>query len=289
MKITYKIAVKSALILCILTLLMQGCFNDFITPKDDDDFAASLVTNKKYYKAGEQVSLTLFLQNTTGESKDLIFNNGQIYDFVVKKLSSEEVVWRWSNGRAFTEAIWTMILEPWERKTYNAIWDQRDNESGQVSPGTYRIEALISSEPEIFAVSRKIVIEDNESDIDFQTIDNGTQSGYQRRASIVIRNQERWEEIWNLHTSNLDQIPRIPKFDFSKEMVIAIFRGEFPSSGYYTEVSGIIRQNNGIKVVITETDDIGGMVLDVITYPFHIVKLDKSDLPIEFEYRRVIK
>jgi hypothetical protein len=273
----------------ILLILIQGCFKDIIIPLGNDDFAASLTTDKKYYKVGEQVELTLVLQNITGRTNDLMFNDGQTYDFIVKKVSDEKEVWRWSEGKSFTEAIWTMVLDSWERKTSTLTWDQKDNESKQVEPGIYKIEALISSEPEIFAIPMKIVIENPEAEIKFDTIDKGTQSGYNRRASIVIKDQNKWEEIWNLHTSNLDQIPRIPKVDFNTEMVIAIFRGEFTSSGFDTEVTRVIEKNGKIEVIVTETDNLNGMALDVMTYPFHIIKIKRSDLIVEFDYRRVIK
>ncbi len=284
-----KVYITLTIIISIFSIVMiQGCFDDFVIPIGKDDFLANLTTNKKYYKIGEPVELTLVLQNITSKSQDLSFNSGQSYDFIVKELPSEKEIWRWSNDKVFTLAIWTMILDPWERKTYTFEWDQKDNESKQLVPGTYKIEAIITSNPQIFAASKKIVIEDSKSETEFETIDKGTQSGYQKRASIIIKDKDRWEEIWNLHSSNLDQIPHIPEIDFSKDMVIAIFRGEFPSSGFSTEVSSINEKDGRLEVVVTETDDIKGMVLDVITYPFHIIKIQKTDLPIEFEYRRVI-
>lgn len=270
-------------------ILIQGCFNDIVIPNGDSDFSANLTTNKKYYKIGENVELTIVLQNITKSSKDLLFNDGQVYDVIVKNASDDKEIWRWSNDKVFTYATWSMVLDPWERKTYNITWDQKDNDLKQVAAGAYKVEVLISSEPEIFAVSKKIVIEDSEAEVVFDTIDKGTQSGYNKRASVLIKDQQKWEEIWNLHTSNLDQVPRIPEIDFKTEMAIAVFRGEFPSSGYSTEVASVVNKNGRLLVIVNETDDINGMVLDVITYPFHIIKLKRSDSSVEFEYRRIIK
>jgi len=276
-------------IVLIFASLLYGCFNDIITSDRDDDLVATIVSNKKYYKVGEQVELSLILRNRAKKTMELMFNDGQTYDFVVKAVPDEKEVWRWSEGMFFTQAIWTMILDPWERKTYLYNWDQKDNESKQIAPGNYKIEAVISSEPEIFANPINIIIEEPKASISFDTIDKGTQSGYHERSSFIIKDQARWEEIWNLHTSNLDQVPRIPKVDFDTDMVIAVFRGEFPSSGFDTKVTGITEKGGKIEVTVTETDNIGGMVLDVITYPFHIIKTKKSALPVEFNYREVIK
>jgi len=277
----------SVMVILAFILLIQGCFRDFIGPTMND-VIATLSANKRTYSVGEEIEMTLVLQNRSDESVNLGFNDGQTYDFIVKKLPEDKEVWRWSEGKFFTEALWFMKLDPYERKTYVFKWDQKDSESRQVESGTYKLEALISSEPEVFANSVRINIEDVKQSPEFETIDKGTQSGYHKRASLVIKDQAEWEKVWNLHTSNLDQIPHVPEVDFKTDMVIAIFRGEFPSSGFYTEISNITESKDKIEVTVTETNDLKGMLLDVMTYPYHIVKLRRSDLPVEFTYKTVI-
>jgi hypothetical protein len=181
-----------------------------------------------------------------------------------------------------------MALDPWEKKTYVFKWNQNDNDSKQIEPVTYKIEALFKSNPEVFANSVWIRVEGTKQNSEFETIQKGTQSGYKERDSLVIKDQDEWEKVWSLHTSNLDQIPRIPKIDFNTEMVIAIFRGEYTTSGYYTEITKITESNEKIEVVVTETNDLKGMMLDVLTYPYHIVKLKRSDLPVNFTYKQII-
>jgi len=72
-------------------------------------------------------------------------------------------------------------------------------------------------------------------------------------------------------------------------MVIAIFRGEFRTSGFLTEITQINESNDKIEVTVTETDEVQGRVLDVLTYPYHIIKVKKSDLPVNFIYNSIIK
>ena len=91
-----------------------------------------------------------------------MFNSGQTYDFIVKKVSDETEVWKWSDGRFFSFAFSEMVFDPLEIKTFKVIWDQIDSESKRAEPGTYKIEALISSEPEIFAIPMEIVTEEFE-------------------------------------------------------------------------------------------------------------------------------
>jgi len=286
-KSNLKIIPLMALVILAFILLIQGCFRDFIGPTMND-VIATLSANKRTYSVGEEIEMTLVLQNRSDESVNLGFNDGQTYDFIVKKLPEDKEVWRWSEGKFFTEALWFMKLDPYERKTYVFKWDQKDSESKQVESGTYKLEALISSEPEVFANSVRINIEDVKQSPEFETIDKGTQSGYHKRGSLVIKDQAGWENVWNLHTSNLDQIPHVPEVDFNTDMVIAIFRGEFPSSGFYTEITNIAESKDKLEVTVTETNDLQGMLLDVMTYPYHIVKLRRSDLPVEFTYKTVI-
>lgn len=283
-----KLIIPFIIIIAIISIFIQGCFKDIIGPTIEDVIAI-LTVNKKVYNIGEDVEMTIVVQNKSNELVDLLFKSGQTYDFIVKKMPENKEVWRWSEGHVFTQAIWTMFLDPRERKTFVIKWDQKDNNSKQVEPGTYKIEALITSDPEIFSNSIRIRIEGNKQVLKPETIDIGTQSGYHKRAEIVIKDENEWERIWNLHTSNLDQIPRIPKVDFKTEMVIAIFRGEFPSSGFETEITNITEFSDKIVVTVTETNHLGGMLLDVMTYPFHIVKIKRSELPVEFIYRTVIR
>jgi hypothetical protein len=280
------LSLVTVLIFLFLFLLLQGCFKDVVGPMMDD-VAATLSTNKKIYNVGEDIEMTIVLRNKTDEPVSLTFNSGKNYDFIVKKLPENKEVWRWSNGKFFTEVLMSITLNPLERKTFVFKWDQKDNDSKKIESGTYKIEALIASNPEVFTNSIKIKIEDVKLTSEFETISKGTQSGYNKRDSLVIKDPVEWEKIWSLHTSNLDQIPRIPTVDFNTDMVIAIFRGEFPTSGYLTEIAQISESNDKIEVTVTETDDVKGMVLDVLTYPYHIVKVKKSDLPVSFVYSKV--
>jgi hypothetical protein len=284
MKIKMIVPIMTITLAIFISLFIQGCFQDIIGPMVNDVFA-TLVTNKKVYGVGEEIEMTIVLQNKSDESLDLTFTSGQTYDFVIKKMPEDKEIWRWSEGMFFTEAIWTMVLDSTERKTFVVKWDQKDIDSKSVEPGTYKIEAFFTSNPEVFANSYRIRIEGNKQELKSETIGIGTQSGYHERSASVIKDNVEWEKIWNLHTSNLDQIPRIPAVDFKTEMVIAIFRGEFTTSGYATEITKITELSDKIVVTVTETDEKGGFMLDVLTYPFHIVKLKRSELPVEFVYK----
>lgn len=72
-------------------------------------------------RVGQPVSLRLRLVNNAGQATELTFPSGQRYDYWVTSEDGDEV-WRWSEGKFFTQAITTETIraqgslsfpEPW--------------------------------------------------------------------------------------------------------------------------------------------------------------------------------
>lgn len=280
-----KIKIKQILILGISFAVIpvaHDCETP-LEPRVPEGAEVALSTDKIDYEIGEQIKMTLTLQNTGDAAVVLDFNDGQIYDFAAKELPSETEIWRWSADKAFTLAIWSMPLPPDSKVTYSEIWDQKDSKLRQVEPGLYQIEANLSSQPEIFAEPVQIRIAGQA----FETIDKGAFSAHTERNSYVIKEKAEWVRLWDMHTENIDPSPPLPEVDFSSFMVLAVFRGQFNTGGYSTEITKIANLKDRIKVTVVETDMGPGMVLDVLTQPYHIVKTKKGDLPVEFLYIHV--
>jgi len=277
------------LTLVIISITQQSCFEVPIEP-GIEGVMVTFSTDKMTYEVGEAIRMTLTVQNSGDESATLTFNDGQTYDFIVREMPMGNEVWRWSHDKAFTEAIWSMTLMPGDKKSYSEVWNQKNNASLQVKPGIYQIEANLSCEPEMFADPLEIrIAEKSDVEQEFETIDKGFHSGYTTRCSFVIRDEAKWAEVWGTHTSiMLPPIPP-PQIDFSSYMVIAVFRGEFTSSGFSTEITRVVKSIDKIVVTVVEEDDPNGMLLDVITHPYHIVKLRRSNLSVEFVYHKHIK
>lgn len=70
------------------------------------------------------VDLSLHVTNMADHSVELDFPNGQTHDFVVLDSSGHEL-WRWSNGRMFTQAVQNKLLGSSETVTYEEQWDPR--------------------------------------------------------------------------------------------------------------------------------------------------------------------
>lgn len=76
--------------------------------------------------AGDGVEFTFTVSNVGTDSTDLEFRSGLAADFAVFEDDSE--IWRWSDGRMFTQSIQYETLASGESVTYTGEWP--DPESG---------------------------------------------------------------------------------------------------------------------------------------------------------------
>lgn len=79
---------------------------DVTRPKDDTD----------------KLRFSLNVRNNTGKMLELRFPDGQTHDFVVKDFAGKEI-WRWSEGRMFTQAVRNTLLGANETVTYEETWN----------------------------------------------------------------------------------------------------------------------------------------------------------------------
>jgi len=100
-----------------------------------------LETDKSEYEVGEKIEATLSLVNDGDIEEEIFFNNGQRYDFILKK--GTEGVWRWSKGKVFIMAIGTVNLAPGEERSYT-----ENLGPGNLDPGGYELIGIITGEPE---------------------------------------------------------------------------------------------------------------------------------------------
>ncbi|MDP2696210.1 MAG: protease complex subunit PrcB family protein [bacterium] len=112
-------------------------------------------------------------------------------------------------------------------------------------------------------------------DIEFETVVLAAGNGsYNDKKNYVITNDDDWE--------NLGQTAEI---DFNSDIVIAAFQGEKASSGYAIEIKEIlVTTENTVEVWVLEI--IPGptcITASVITSPYHIVKIPKTNKEIVFD------
>ena len=84
----------------------------------------------------------LTLENTTGTPIELAFSDGQRFEVVIRDQRGEEV-WRWSDGKAFTQAAGTIRFEG--MRTW-AVEARLANDADEPwTPGVYTVEAMITN------------------------------------------------------------------------------------------------------------------------------------------------
>lgn len=90
------------------------------------------------------VEIEFRLVNRGEDAAELTFNSGQHAEFTVS--ADDEVIWRWGEGRMFTQAVESDHLEPGEELRYTCTWDEP-------VPGQYVVEA------ELLAVNASLAAE----------------------------------------------------------------------------------------------------------------------------------
>ncbi len=74
-------------------------------------FGATLSIDQTAYRTGEAINVVFEIFNYTDTSVTFAFNSGKRYDFIIEDRDGEEV-WRWSDGKMFTQALGEESLEP---------------------------------------------------------------------------------------------------------------------------------------------------------------------------------
>lgn len=85
------------------------------------------------------VRFVLTVANGTGKRVELTFPTGQTHDFVVLDVTGREL-WRWSDGRMFTQLMRNKLLDGRDVVTYDEIW------AAPPSAGRYTLVAVLRSD-----------------------------------------------------------------------------------------------------------------------------------------------
>ena len=124
---------------------------DEAAPAADSSLAAEVQTDKNIYAADEPIVMTLRVTNTSDHQITLQFSSGQRYDFTIQD-DSGVVLWRWSDGRAFTMALGTESLDPGESLRYEERF------SGHLDPAAYRVTGTLTVTGDPISASAMITV-----------------------------------------------------------------------------------------------------------------------------------
>lgn len=125
--------------------------------------------------------------------------------------------------------------------------------------------------------------ETSQSEQNFLTLEKGVHSGITKPLQTVVRSEEEWNSFWSFHAAAMLSRP-VPFVDFSEYIVAGVFAGQKPSGGYEVEITGIEAGNNSLNIYYKETAPSAGQVVTmVMSQPFHIIKIKKSDAEVNFK------
>jgi hypothetical protein len=120
--------------------------------------------------------------------------------------------------------------------------------------------------------------------VTFSTVARGSQSGIRESLQVLIRSDPEWADLWRRHTAPVLPPPPVPQIDFGHQMVIGVFIGKRPSGGHEVEVVDVREAAGRLAVRYRGKIPPAGMLTtQALTYPYHLIRLRRSDLPVAFE------
>jgi len=124
---------------------------------------------------------------------------------------------------------------------------------------------------------------EEELPVPFTTIAMGERSGILRPKNVVVRTADEWARLWKLHDAG--DAGRRPSIDFSRDMVIAVFRGQRPTAGYGVRIMDVRQTPDELQVHVRERrPDTRTVLAQVLTCPYVMIRLPKKDLPVRFVF-----
>ncbi|HHT70827.1 MAG TPA: LysM peptidoglycan-binding domain-containing protein [Firmicutes bacterium] len=114
-----------------------------VTPPEEkretECFRLTLSTDRTSYTRGTPVTMKLTKTNTCRRTQTLTYLTGQRYEFEIRQ--DNRLIWRWSDGRAFSQAVQRIHARPGETMIFTEQWPQVDSAGRRVEPGRYRVVA----------------------------------------------------------------------------------------------------------------------------------------------------
>jgi len=109
-------------------------------------------------------------------------------------------------------------------------------------------------------------------------------SGETGQKRVVIKNQKEWEAVWTVMTGNVAPKPATPVVDFDSQVILAVFMGKRNSGGYSVSIADITDVDAKRVVRVVENNPPrDAITAAVLTSPYHVVLVTKTDLPVVFE------
>jgi hypothetical protein len=74
-----------------------------------------------------------------------------------------------------------------------------------------------------------------------------TDSGHTEAQNYVIKEEAEWQSLWDKIFSNTSEKPPLPKIDFTRRTIVAVFQGTQPSPSYEISIEEILETDNSLE------------------------------------------
>lgn len=126
-----------------------------------------------------------------------------------------------------------------------------------------------------------------EGALDIRPLFTESYSGIDTALRVVVKEPDRWRELWAQVAGQRTPAPPIPAVDFAEEMVLVAAMGRRGTGGYSIAIDRVQRDDEAIVATVVETSPGPGcMLTQALTAPVTAVKLPRSDLPVRYVEER---
>jgi hypothetical protein len=119
--------------------------------------------------------------------------------------------------------------------------------------------------------------------IPFETLASDNQSGITEQRTVVVKDAATLEKLWAEHGKNRFTPPPMPKVDFTRQMVLAVFAGWMPDACHSMGITRVSSGGDRIVVDYAERDlSAFNVCAQVLVSPMQMVVVERSDVPVDF-------
>lgn len=153
--------------------------------ENTEPIAVELETVVEVKKENNNIIFEITLTNQGDETIELPFSSGQQFEILVKNKDEDEV-YRYSEGRMFTQALTFIEIKAGEKLSWIEEWDQKSDQTW-VSNGEYKVtvEVLVQNSEGNFVINQGDLITEK-----MVTVDNEFENNAFRQIKVVGENGE---------------------------------------------------------------------------------------------------
>jgi hypothetical protein len=118
----------------------------------------------------------------------------------------------------------------------------------------------------------------------FTTLAQGSNSHIMEPRQLVVRSAAEWQTLWKAHSPQ-----PAPVVDFSRSIIVGVFLGSRPTAGYEAAITAVKSQGGkAIVEYVEHRPEVGAIVAQVLTSPFHLVSIpkDRADMA-DVDFRKI--